>query len=161
METERSKTPPYSRNCAQGHTVLVLSASAAFVFHRVALLIAVRHPFLASGAVAVSSGRGASGSAFVVGVWGGAMVNGSAVGRGAHCRVCASSASCAAVTVCRECIKPWVGDVSRHFCSSCRRVVGDCGSVLSYSLFGERFLFPVGLRTASRTSLMPCCTPYS
>jgi hypothetical protein len=102
-----------------------------------------------------------SGSAFVIGVWGGAMVNGSAVGHGAHCRVRASRASWAAVAACCECINPWVGDTSRHFCGSCQHVVGDCGSVLSYSLFGEYFLFPAGLCTASRMSSMPCCTPYS
>jgi hypothetical protein len=61
-------------------SILVLSALAVFIFCHAALLVVVHHPFSASGAVAVSSGRGASGSAFIVRVQGGAMVNGSAVG---------------------------------------------------------------------------------
>jgi hypothetical protein len=139
----------------------VLSALAALVFHHVALLIAVHHPFSASGAVVVSSGRGISGSAFIIRVWGGAVVNSSAVRYGAHCHMHMSSASWAVVAACRECINLWVGDASCHFCGSCQHVVGDCSSLLSYSLFSEHFLFPAGLHTASRMSSMPCCTLYS
>jgi hypothetical protein len=89
------------------------------------------------------------------------MVNGSAVRCGAHCHVYASSVSWAAAAACHECINPWVGDALHDLCGSCQYVIGDCGLVLSYSLFGEHFLFPAGLHTASRMSLMPCCTPYS
>jgi hypothetical protein len=109
----------------------------------------------------VLSGRGVSGSAFIVRVWGGAMVNGSVVGHGAYYHMHVSSTSWVAAAACHECINPWVGDALHRFCGSCQHVVGDCSSVLLYSLFGKRFLFPIGLHTASRTSSMPCCTPYS
>jgi hypothetical protein len=139
----------------------MLSASAAFIFHDMALVIVVCHPFLSSGVVAVLSGKGVSGSVFVIRVWGSSIVIGSAVRCGVHYRMCALSASWVVVAACHGCISLWVGDVSRHFCSSCWCIVGDCCSVLLYSLFGECFLFPAGLHTMSRISLMPCCTLYS
>jgi hypothetical protein len=111
--------------------------------------------------VVVSSGRGMSGSVFIIGVWGGVMVNSSVVQCGVYYHIHTSSMSGVAAAAYHKCINPWVGDVSHHFCGSYQHVVGDCGSVLSYSLFGEHFLFPMGLHTMSRMSSMPYCTLYS
>jgi hypothetical protein len=112
------------------------------------------HSFLASRAVAVMSGGGVSGSALVIGVGGAAMVNGVAVGHGAHCHVSASSASWVVVAACLECISPYVSDASHHRCSVFRGVVGDCGSVSLGLLLGAHFLLPAGFRTMSNRSWM-------
>jgi hypothetical protein len=121
----------------------------------------VLHSFSASGVAAVTSGRGTSGLALVVGVGGVAMVNSVAVGCGAHYRVSASSASWAAVAACLECISPWVGDASHRHCGMFWQVMGDFGSVSSGLLLGARFLFPTGLHTMSSMSWRSGCTPLN
>jgi hypothetical protein len=79
--------------------ILLLLALAAFVFHHIALLVAVLHPSVATGAVAVMSGRGVSGSALVIRVGGSMMVNDVAVRHGVHCHVSTLSMSWAVVVV--------------------------------------------------------------
>jgi acetyl-CoA carboxylase alpha subunit len=79
--------------------ILLFLASAAFVFHHIALLVVVLHSSVATGTVAVVSGRGASGSALVVRVGGGMMVNDIAVGYRVYCHISALSMSWVVVAV--------------------------------------------------------------
>jgi hypothetical protein len=71
----------------------------------------------------------------------------------------ASRASWAAEVACCECIRLCSGDASRCLLVASHRFVGVAGS--ASSLLVHRFLLPGGLRTASRTSWMSCCTTES
>jgi hypothetical protein len=77
-------------------------------------------------------------------------------GHGGYLIIRASRASWAAEVACFECIMLCSGDASHRLLVAGHQFVGVVGS--ASWLLVHRFLLPGGLRTASRTSWISCCT---